>query len=145
MRFAVYSVGAQIGAWKNIDVSGASDMMAYLFPKSGKLAYYQLIMEQMHALHNMFTGGVYYLFKMPVQVEKKIQEFLRKEDLDFSSFCNNAEDYLKEMDTIPTDHIISIVNIGAFNTQDIMNILRLCASHYRYSFANDIQSYPYFE
>lgn len=145
MRIAVYTVGTQIGAWKDIDANGASDMMSYLFPKSGQLAYFQLIMEQMRAHHNMLTGGVYYLFKMPVQVEKEILEFLRNEEVDLTSFKENASDYLKEMDTIPTDHRFTAVGIGAFSTQDIMNLLRLCSSHYRYSFEHHIESYPYFE
>lgn len=145
MRMAVYAAGTETGAWKDIDTSGASDMMAYLFPKSGRLAYYQLVMEQMRAHHNMFTGGVYYLFKMPVQVEKEILEFLRNEEIDINSFKNNAKEYLIEMDTIPTDHTLSIVNIGTFSVQNVSILIRLCAAHYRYAFDNNIQSYPYFE
>lgn len=145
MRMAVYAAGTETGAWKDIDASDASAMMAYLFPKSGRLAYYQLVMEQMRAHHSMFTGGVYYLFKMPVQVEKEIMEFLRNEEIDINSFKDNAKEYLVEMDTIPTDHTLSIVNIGIFSIPNVSLLLRLCAAHYRYSFDNHIQSYPFFE
>ena len=145
MRMAVYSVGASVGAWKNIDASGASDMMTYLFPKSGKLAYYQLIMEQVKANHDMFSGGVYFLFKLPVQAEKEILDFLRSEEIDIDSYKSQASEYLAKMDTIPTDHTLTAVNIGSFSVQDLDNLLRLCASHYRYSFSNQLQSYPYFE
>lgn len=145
MRIAVYATGVTASAWKDIESSGASDLMEYLFPKSGKLAYYQLLLEQMKVAHNALTGGVYYLFKLPVQVEKEISDYLRREDCDIKNLVQNPKEYLKEMDSIPTDHSFSSVNIGAFSLQNIDNLLRLCASHYRYSFENNVPSYPYFE
>jgi len=145
MRMAVYSAGVESGLWKDMDMAGASDMMAYLFPKSGHLAYYQLLLEQMKVAHNALTGGVYYLFKLPVQVEKEISDYLRREECDIKGLVQNPKEYLKKMDSIPTDHSFSSVNIGAFSLQNIDNLLRLCASHYRYSFENNVPSYPYFE
>ncbi len=102
MRMAVYTAGIQAGEWKDLDTLGASDMMDYLFPKSGKLAFYQLLMEQMRTAHDILTGGVYYLFKMPVQVEKEISEYLKKEETDIKTLVDDAEGYLASMDTIPT-------------------------------------------
>ena len=32
MRYSVYKAGANAGCWADIDQSGASDMMAYIFP-----------------------------------------------------------------------------------------------------------------
>ena len=49
------------------------------------------------------------------------------------------------MDTIVTDHGFTTVCVGAFNSNEIDNLLRLCASHYRYAFQNSVQSYPYFD
>ncbi len=145
MRMAVYSAGVESAFWKDINYTGASDMMAYLFPKSGQLAYYQLIMEQMRVAHSSLTGGVYFLFKMPVQIEKEISDYLRKEEIDLNTLVSNPSDYLLSMDSIPTDHSFTAVCIGAFSVQNLDSLLRLCASHYRYSFENIIQSYPYFE
>ena len=145
MRTAVYAAGVDAGVWKDIDSSGASDMMGYLFPKSGKLAYYQLLMEQMRVAHNIFTGGLYYLFKMPIQIEKEISEYVRKEGIDIKAIVTEPKEYLISMDTIPTDHSFTSVCIGVFSTQNLNNLLRLCASHYRCSFDNHTQSYPYFE
>lgn len=145
MRMAVYAAGVNACIWKDVDTAGASDMMAYLFPKSGQLAFYQLLMEQMRVAHSSITGGVYFLFKMPVQIEKEISEFLRKENVDLKALVPNSAEYLKEMDTIPTDHSLTAVNIGAFSAQNLDNLLRLCASHYRFAFENKSQSYPYFE
>lgn len=142
---AVYATGVEAGTWKNIDASGATDMMAYLFPKSGQIAYYQLKMEQMRVAHSSLTGGVYSLFKLPVQIEKEISEYLRKEDIDLNSLVTDASEYIKEMDTIPTDHSFTPINIGVFSVQNLDSLLRLCASHYKYAFENKIQSYPYFE
>jgi hypothetical protein len=144
-RIAVYAVGVQNGFWKDINSAGASDMMAYLFPKSGQLAYYQLMMEQMRVAHSSLTGGVYFLFKMPVQIEKEISDYLRKEEIDLNALVSNPSEYLQSMDTIPTDHSFTAVCIGSFSVQNLDSLLRLCASHYRYSFENNIQSYPYFE
>jgi hypothetical protein len=145
MRVAIYAVGVKSEAWKDINSAGASDMMAYLFPKSGQLAYYQLMMEQMRVVHSSLTGGVYFLFKMPVQIEKEISDYLRKEEIDLNTLISNPSEYLQSKDTIPTDHSFTAVCIGAFSVQNLDSLLRLCASHYRYSFENNIQSYPYFE
>jgi hypothetical protein len=145
MRMNIYAAGINAGAWKDINTAGASDMMAYLFPKSGQLAYYQLMMEQMRVAHSSLTGGVYFLFKMPVQIEKEISDYLRKEEIDLNTLVSNPSDYLLSMDSIPTDHSFTAVCIGAFSVQNLDSLLRLCASHYRYSFENNIQSYPYFE
>lgn len=145
MRMNIYAAGINAGAWKDINTAGASDMMAYLFPKSGQLAYYQLMMEQMRVAHSSLTGGVYFLFKMPVQIEKEISDYLRKEEIDLNTLVSNPSDYLLSMDSIPTDHSFTAVCIGVFSVQNLDSLLRLCASHYRYSFENNIQSYPYFE
>lgn len=145
MRMNIYAAGINAGAWKDIKTAGASDMMLYLFPKSGQLAYYQLMMEQMRVAHSSLTGGVYFLFKMPVQIEKEISDYLRKEEIDLNALISNPSEYLQSMDTIPTDHSFTSVCIGAFSVQNLDSLLRLCASHYRYSFENNIQSYPYFE
>lgn len=145
MRMAVYAAGVESGVWKDINASGAIAMMDYLFPKSGQMAYYNLLMEQMKVEHKMLTGGVYSLFKLPVQVEKEIEDHLRNYSFDFPNSIKDSDDYLEQMDTIATDHKFDIVCIGAFLANDIDNQLRLCASHYRYAFANHVKSFPYFE
>ena len=127
MRVAVYQAGVNAGFWKDINAQGAADMMNYIFPKTGQMAYYQLLMEQMREEHKMLTGGVYSLFKLPVQIEKEILDFLRGHSFD------------------ATDHLLDIVCIGTFSANEIETELRLCASHYRHSFSNQIKSYPYFE
>ena len=145
MRMSVYKAGVNAGLWNDIDQSGASDMMAYIFPKSGQIAYYNLVLELMRKEHSMLTGGSYFLFKLPVQVEKEIMEYLKHENIDFTSLVPVPEDYLKSMDTIVTDHGFTTVNIGSFNANEIDSALRLCASHYRYSFQNNVTSFPFFD
>lgn len=145
MRVAVYQAGVNAGFWKDINAQGAADMMNYIFPKTGQMAYYQLLMEQMREEHKMLTGGVYSLFKLPVQIEKEILDFLRGHSFDFSNIGQDSESYLEQMDTIATDHLLDIVCIGTFSANEIETELRLCASHYRHSFSNQIKSYPYFE
>ena len=145
MRIAVYYAGVNAGLWKDINANGAAAMMEYLFTKSGQLAFYQLMMEQMRFIHGSLKGGVYSLFKMPAQIEKEISEYLRKEALDINNLIDNPNQYLTEMDTIPTDYSFVSVNIGTFSILNLDSILRLCASHYLYAFENKIESYPYFE
>ena len=145
MRMAVYKAGIKAGFWTDIDQSGASAMMDYLFPKSGQIAYYNLILEFMRKEHAMLTGGMYTLFKMPVQTEKEIVDYLRKEEIHLEQFATDSDEYLKSMDTIATDHSLTAVRIGAFNGNEIDSLLRLCASHYTFAFQSNVKSYPYFD
>lgn len=145
MRMAVYKAGVNCGFWKDINANGAEAMMDYIFPKSGQMAYFNLLMEQMRVEHKMLTGGVYSLFKLPVQVEKEIVDYLRNNAFDFLNIGQKPSDYLEQMDTIATDHRFDVVCIGSFSVNDIDNLLRLCASHYRYAFTNHVKSFPYFE
>lgn len=145
MRVAVYQAGVIADFWKDINANGATAMMDYIFPKSGQMAYYNLLMEQMKMEHKMLTGGVYSLFKLPVQIEKEIVDYLRNHSFDFLNIGQDADVYLEQMDTIATDHRFDVVCIGTFSASDIDNHLRLCASHYRYAFINHVKSFPYFQ
>lgn len=143
MRMAVYKAGIEVGAWKDVDSQGASDMMNYIFPKTGHMAYYNLILELMHMEHDMFPGEAFSLFNLPIQFEKEILEYLKAKELDLQEIVSNATAYLQEMDTIVTDHSFVAVNIGTFRGDNIDQMLRLCASHYRHSFTENVKSYPY--
>ena len=114
MRMAVYKAGVKAGFWEGVDQSGASEMMNYIFPKSGNIAYYNLVMELMRKAHGMFLGGVFYLFKLPAQIERMIMDYLKKEKMDVASLGDDADVYLQSMDTITTDHCFTTVPIGAY-------------------------------
>lgn len=145
MRMAVYRAGVLAGFWDDIDQNGASEMMNYIFPKSGNIAYYNLVMEFMRKAHDMFSGSVFYLYKLPAQVEKMIIDYLKKEKQDVAALGSDADAYLQSMDTIATDHCFTSVNIGAYRQDELDNLLRLCASHYRYSFQENVKSFPYMQ
>ena len=119
MRMAVYKAGVKAGFWEGVDQSGASEMMNYIFPKSGNIAYYNLVMELMRKAHGMFLGGVFYLFKLPAQVERMIMDYLKKEKMDVASLGDDADAYLQSMDTIATDHCFTTVPIGAYRQDEI--------------------------
>ena len=145
MRMAVYKAGVNAGLWPDLDAQGASAMMDYLFPKSGHIAFYNIILEQMRKEHSMFMGGTYSLFKMPVQVEKEIMDYLKKNP-DISRWSvPDPEAYISNLNTIVTDHSIISVNIGSFSIGELDNILRLCAAHYSYAFQTKTKSFPFFE
>lgn len=145
MRMAVYRAGVLAGFWNDIDQNGASEMMNYIFPKSGNIAYYNLVMEFMRKAHDVFSGSVFYLYKLPAQVEKMIIDYLKKEKQDVADLGNDADAYLQSMDTIATDHCFTTVNIGSYRQDELDNLLRLCASHYRYSFQENVKSFPYMQ
>ena len=145
MRMAVYRAGVKAGCWKDIDQDGASEMMNYIFPKSGNTAYYNLVMGFMRKSHDMFSGSVFYLFKLPAQVEKTIMDYLKKKKVNLLPLGENADEYLQSMDTIATDHCFTAVNIGSYRQGELDNLLRLCASHYRYSFQENVPSFPYMQ
>lgn len=145
MRMAVYGAGVNAGLWSDLDELGASAMMNYIFPKSGSIAFYNLILEQMRKEHSMFMGGTYSLFKMPVQVEKEIMEYLKGMPADNDLKEPNPEDYLAKMNTITTDLSLVSVNIGRFSIGELDNILRLCAAHYTNAFQTKTRSFPFFE
>ena len=44
IRVAVYQAGVGADFWKDINSNGANAMMDYIFPKSGQMAYYNLLM-----------------------------------------------------------------------------------------------------
>lgn len=145
MRMAVYRAGVLAGFWNDIDQNGASEMMNYIFPKSGNIAYYNLVMEFMRKTHDVFSGSVFYLYKLPAQVEKMIIDYLKKEKQNVADLGNDADAYLQSMDTIATDHCFTSVNIGSYRQDELDNLLRLCASHYRYSFQENVKSFPYMQ
>lgn len=71
MRMAVYQAGVNAGCWTDIEGAGASAMMDYIFPKSGQIAYYNLLLEQMRKEHSMLTGGVFFLYKSLFRLRRK--------------------------------------------------------------------------
>ena len=72
-------------------------------------------------------------------------DYLKKEKMDVASLGDDADVYLQSMDTIATDHCFTTVSIGAYRQDEIDNLLRLCASHYRYSFQENVKSFPYMQ
>lgn len=65
--------------------------------------------------------------------------------MDVAKLGDDAEQHLQDMDTIVTDHCFTSVNIGSYSQDGIDNLLRLCASHYRYSFQENVKSFPYMQ
>lgn len=65
--------------------------------------------------------------------------------MDVASLGDDADAYLQSMDTIATDHCFTTVPVGAYRQDEIDNLLRLCASHYRYSFQENVKSFPYMQ
>ena len=143
MRIAVYKAGVKARLWKDLDNIGATEMMDYIFPKSGRIAYYNLILETVRSEHAIVPTDTYHLFNLPIQVENEIMNYLKKDEGRLPKIDDDGMDYLMSNDTIVTDHTFDVVWIGSFDPENISAILHLCASHYLYSFNNNVKSYPF--
>lgn len=147
MRLAVYKAGVNAGIWKSLEDNGAREMMDFIFPKSGAIAYYNLIIEVMRNHHKKFIpAGDYSLYKLPVQFEEEIMSYLKSSDLSSTITLPDAPiDFLKSLATITCNHVIDSVNIGTIKDNGIENITKLMAVHYLDIFEQNTNSYPYFE
>lgn len=142
-RIAVYKAGVECGAWDALKESDVKAMTNYLFPKSGFIAFYNLIMAYMRKFHSDIQGEAYYLFKLSAQIEREILEYLKKNPTDITAIVDDAKAYLKERDTIISEGSLIPSSVGSLRDNSIDDILRLFAKQYRYSFERNLAVYPY--
>lgn len=146
LRFAVYYQGCKANQWKSIEVNNASTLLEYIFPKTGRLAYYNLILEQMRTLHRDYIpSGKYFLFNMPVQFEEQMLNYLKNHsDITPSTIVDDPEAFLASWATVACDNSLSPVNIGAIKDTDMESLLHVMAVYYKAAFENNCNCYPYF-
>lgn len=142
-RVAVYKLGVSNRLWNDLDASGAKELTGYLFPKSGHVAYYNLLLEFMRKEHKDIQGEVYHLYKLPVQHEKEIIDYLKKNNVDITKLIDSADAYLHERDTVLSDISLIPTSIGSLRHESIDTILRLFAKQYLYSIERKLTAYPY--
>ena len=61
LRFAVYKAGCGKGLWPCLEDNAAKEYMYYLFPKSSKLAFYNLMINIVQKTHENFSCCSYCL------------------------------------------------------------------------------------
>lgn len=144
-RIAVYKAGVNCGMWSAINESETKGLADYLFPKTGRIAFYSLLMAYMAKIHSDIQGEVYHLYKLPVQIEKEVLDYLKKNPTDITMLVDDADAYLKERDTIISDCNIIPTSVGSLRDNSLDNILRLFAKQYRYSFERKLNAYPFCE
>ena len=146
LRLVVYEQGIQSGLWKSLEENGAQEMLDYIFPKTGKIAFYNLMLETVKAAHKVFIpSGEYYLFKLPVQYEAEILTFLKNHVAeDIWSIPEDKITYLKKVATVDCQPVLNPVNLGSIKDAGLENIMSLCAFHYLNIFQDGTNSYPYF-
>ena len=146
LRFAVYYQGCKANQWKSIEENCASTLLEYIFPKTGRLAYYNLVLEQMRTFHREFIpSGQYFLFNMPVQLEEQMLNYLKNHpELTVETLSNETEGFLDSWATVVCDSSLSPVNIGAIKDSDMELLLRVIAVYYKAAFENHSYCYPYF-
>lgn len=144
LRFAVYQAGCDKGLWPCLEDNATKEYMAYLFPKSSNLAFYNLMINIVQKTHEKFIPKeMYSLFKCPIQVEEEVYAYLKKhlyEDIDLGM---KPLDFIRSMATIVCDPVLDIIYIGRM-TDNIDNSLRVMACHYANLFTNGSSCYPYF-
>lgn len=147
LRFAVYSAGVIMHKWESLEDNGAKEMMEYIFPKSGGLAYYNLVIELMKKKHSEFIpSGEYSLFNLPVQFEEEIFSYLKTSSEEgLFSTPEDPMSYLENLSTIICTPSIDPILIGAIKDSGIESILKISAFHYLGIFKENTNSYPYFE
>ena len=146
LRFVVYEQGAQCGLWKSLEENGAKEMLDYIFPKTGKIAFYNLMLETVTAAHKDYIPtGEYGLFKLPVQYEAEILGYLKSYiGEDIWTIPEDRVAYLQKMATVDCQSVLNPVNLGSLKDAGLENIMSLCAFHYLNIFQEGTNSYPYF-
>lgn len=142
-RIAVYKAGVESGAWAALKEDDVKGLTNYLFPKSGSIAFYNLIIAYMVKFHSDIQGEAYYLFKLPAQLEREISEYLKKNPTDITAIVGDPNAYLQERDTIIANGNLIPTSVGSLRNNSLDDILRLFAKQYRYSFERNLAAYPY--
>ena len=147
LRLVVYILGVEHNLWKSLEDNGAKEMLDYIFPKTGKIAYYNLVVETVKAAHkDHIPAGEYNLFKLPVQFEEEILSYLKANpDDDSLAPEDNPIQYLEALSTVTCSPSLGPVFIGAIKDSGIETILKVAAFHYLGIFNDNTNSYPYFE
>lgn len=146
-RLAIYQLGVDHGLWKSLEDNGAREMLDYIFPKTGKIAFYNLVVETAKAAHKDYVPvGEYSIFKLPTQYEEEILSYLKANPDDDSLMPeDNPKEYLESLSTVTCSPSLQPVFIGAIKDSGIETILKIAAFHYLSIFNDNTNSYPYFE
>lgn len=144
LRWAIYYLGVKNHRWNDLAANSAKEYMDFLFPHTGQVAYYNLMLEIVRGKHNEWLPkGVYGLFRMPEQIEEKVMDYLKTSLPDFSE--KDAIVTVNGLATIQGGDSTTVVNIGRIDDIGLHDIIRLMAYYYRIVFENNVECYPYFE
>lgn len=144
LRWAVYKLGVENNRWNDLTASSAPEYMDFLFPHTGHMAYYNLMIEIAKGKHkDMLPKGVYCLFKMPEQIEEQVMDYMKKSSPDSST--QDATMVVHSLATIQGGAATTAVNIGRLDDIGLHDALRLIAYYYKIAFENGDECYPYFE
>lgn len=148
LRWSVYLFGADEGLWPKLNREDVEGFMEFLFPKSKKIAEYNLMINVVRNSKSIkeLPPESYNLFKFPEQIEEKILNYLKE--------TVSKEDIIKEhspievitsLAAIATEPIMMSASVGNLDNIGIENIIHILADKYKYSLTNHNGSHPYFE
>ena len=146
LRLVVYSLGAEHGLWKSLEDNGAQEMLDYIFPKTGRIAYYNLVVECVKAAHRDYVpSGEYCLFKFPVQYESEILNYLKNQATDdLWVIPDDRIGFLKNLCTVDCQSVLNPVDLGSLKETGVDSIIAMCAFHFLNIFRQGTHSYPFF-
>lgn len=146
LRLAVYKQGVECHLWNSLEDNGAKEMLDYIFPKTGRIAFYNLMVETVKSAHKDFVPvGEYSLFKLPVQYEAEILNYLKGQAAD-DLWLIPADNltFIKSLCTVDCHPALNPVNLGSLKDTGFSAIIAMCAFHYQNIFLQGTNSYPYF-
>lgn len=146
LRYAVYKAGADKGFWQDIDNNSAKDVMTYLFPRTGNIAYYHLILETCKGKQQAYNN-IFNLFKFPARIEEELLNFLKNNlNFDIQEYVGTPSEYIDKKATVTVQDSEEPVNIGRLsNFDDFNTFLAVLASVYRNTFRLGVNHFPYFD
>lgn len=148
LRWAVYKLGSEDGAWNALEEESVTGFMNFLFPKSEHLAYYNLMINVVNNSDTMKENpiGSYSLFKFPEQLEEKILNYQKNSpDKIFSDAQNNPMEILDGLATIVSEGTLYSSSVGTLDSIGVDDMIRILAYRYRDAFRAHFNNYPYFE
>lgn len=145
LRIAVYQEGCKAGLWPSLEENSALDYMKWLYPRTSGMAYYHLMSRIVEQHHNKeIPQDRYHLFKLPIQLEEEIDDYLKKVE-DFYPIMDNEQtmEYISSLVTVVCDTSLSTVDIGKL-ADDLNHKVNVMAFHYYNVFTKNYPCFPYF-
>ena len=144
IRVAVGILGEKYHWWNtNFFDKNSQSFFDYIFPKSGSAFQICACDAIQHHLDNKVGANYYHLFRLPIQFENSINNYIRSEALDIK----NEEDAKTILQQISESMSVSKApgpkNIGSIDQLEDASTAKVFAAEYLAAFQNSYETFPY--